>query len=313
MNNYNTIGNIIYILRTNMEISQEQLANISNVSRTVIAKIESGKRNPTEEQLTILSSKLNFDLLSYKDKIHNYKSFEHYLLASELTKLIKTHSIFEISEIIDNNPIFLELDYGQPKILKIYCETIVLITLKKNIDKAFKSCLKFFEIKKLNISNFYPKIGMPEQYYSMILNLGYCLSVKKDFNNSLILYNNTISFLENTYFNKNLPFINIDSFYSKYYIICLNNISDTYFIMKYFTDALSYCNKGIEYSAELNVLIVLPQLTKLKVEILYNLNRIDESKEAYWDFKSICRLSNNFNYFEQVSELFKTTYREIFN
>ncbi len=54
MEHYNTIGNIISILRDSNNLSQEQLANLTNVSRSVIAKIETGNRTPTEEQLILL-------------------------------------------------------------------------------------------------------------------------------------------------------------------------------------------------------------------------------------------------------------------
>ncbi len=312
MEHYNTIGNIISILRTSNNLSQEQLANLTNVSRAVIAKIETGNRTPTEEQLIILSNKLNFDLISFTNKIHNYKTLEHYLLAYELIKLINKNNIISIADIIDENPIFFELNYGEPMILKIYCETIVQIQIKKNIDFAYSSCINFFKIKDLDFSVFTPKINMPNQYYSMILNFGFCLNQKGDCSNAILLYNSTIAFFENLYFNDNLPLVNVDNFYRKYYIILLNNLADTYFISDDYVNALAICIKAIEKSKQLNILNVLPMLVKLKVELHYNLGELDISQEAYVDFKSICRLTNNMPYFENSTETFKSKYSNLF-
>lgn len=296
-----------------MGLSQEQLANISNVSRTVIAKIESGKRNPTQEQLIILSNKLNFDLLTFEDKAQNYKTLEHYLLVSELTELTRSAKNNEISEIINNNPTFYELNYGEPAIIRTYCEILNLITVENNIEQALEYCLDFFEIENLDIKNFRLKIGMPEQYYSIILTLSYCLNCKNDFDNEIILQKKTIDFLESLYFNRDLPFIGVSHFSRKFYIICLNNIADTYFEAKDFEKSLNYCNKGIKHSAKLNISNVLPQLTKLKVEVLYNQNKFDEAKEMFNDFKAICRLNGCVDYFEKTTNTFKTMYPKIFN
>ncbi len=312
MEHYNTIGNIISILRTNINLSQEQLANLTNVSRSVIAKIETGNRTPTVEQLILLSNKLNFDLISFTNKIHNYKTLEHYLLAYELMKLINKNNISSIADIINENPIFFELDYGEPKILKIYCETIVQIQIIKDIESAYSSCVNFFSIKDFNLNNFTPKINMPNQYYSMILNFGYCLNMKRDYLKGVQLCNSTINFFENLYFNDNLPLVNVDNFYRKYYIILLNNLADTYFILDDYVNALNICKKAIDKSKQLNILNVLPMLAKLKVELHYNLGEIDISQEAYIDFKSICRLTDNIAYYKKSTDTFKTKYPKLF-
>lgn len=312
MEHYNTIGNIISLLRTKNNLSQEQLANLIDVSRTVIAKIETGSRTPTIEQLFLLSNKLNFDLISFTNKIHKYKTLEHYLLAYELTNLINKNYISSISDIIGENPMFFELNYGEPEILKTYCETLVEIQINKNIESAFLSCIKFFNIKDLNISQFTPKVNMPNQYYSMILNFGYCLNVKEDYLNSILLWTSTIKFFENSYFNDDLPFVNVDNFYSKYYIILLNNLADAFFNTNDYVNALNVCNKAIDKSKQLNILNVLPMLAKLKVELHYNLGELAISQETYIDFKSICRLTNNMSYFESSTDTFKSKYQNLF-
>ncbi len=71
---------------------------------------------------------------------------------------------------------------------------------------------------------------MPNQYYSMILNLGYCLCQKNEYDNLVYLYTYTINFFNELYDNDSFPFVNIDGYYKKFYIICLNNLADAYFV-----------------------------------------------------------------------------------
>lgn len=312
MNDYTSIANVINILRINKKLSQEQLANLINVSRTTITKIESGKRKPTAEQLILLSNKLDFDLISYVNTINKYKSYEHYLLAYELSKLVNASSVSEISKIIDSNPLFFELDYGEVKILRTYCETLVLIHIKDDIELAYDICIDFFNITNFIIKDFKPKINMPNEYYSMILNFGYCLSKKKDYSSLLTLQIITVGFLEDLYFSDELPYIDINNFYKKYYIVCLNNLADSYFTIGDFTNALDTCNKGINKSSQLNILSVLAMLIKLKIDILYNLDSLVEARETYSDFKSICKVTNNISYFNTSTKTLKIMYPKLF-
>ncbi len=46
----NPIGQIIKQLRSERHLSQFQLSKLSNISRSTISLIESGKRQPTHEQ-----------------------------------------------------------------------------------------------------------------------------------------------------------------------------------------------------------------------------------------------------------------------
>lgn len=312
MNDFATIGTVVNRLRINKQLSQEQLANLLHVSRTVIAKIESGDRKPTQEQLVLLSSKLEFDLLDFQNKIHTYKTLEHYLLANEMMKYLKKDEIKRIDETIRENQMFNELNYGEPQILKTYLEVIVMLKLDNNIDGVLNLCIDLFKIKDIDNIDFQPKVGMPEHYYSMILSLGYCLNKKNNWDNLLKLYINTVKFLESIYLNDNLPVLGITYFYRKYYIICLNNLADTYFELGNYQESFKYCNKGIQFSSKLNILNTMPYLLKLMVELLVKLFRVEEARDVYLQFKAICTITDNTLYFDSVTKALKSNYIFLF-
>lgn len=313
MDNYSSIGSAVRYLRKKENLSQEQLANQLFMSKTVISKIESNKRRATHEQLLLLSNFFRFDLLTFETKVHNYKTLEHYFLANELINCIRNARPQEILNITKDNPTFNEFNYGEPLVLRIYCNALIQIHINNDIDIALKTCLDFFNISLSNVHSFTPKINEPNQYYSLILTLTHCLSLNNKYTEVIAIYEITIDFIEKIYLNENLPFLNVDNFIRKFYIICLNNFADIYFNLQNFEAFLTYCNKGIDYSNKLNVLSVLPQLTKIKTEIFYVLNYIEDTKETYQEFKYICRLTNNTTYFEDSTESFMNKYPKFFS
>jgi len=64
------IATIVKEKRTNLKYTQQQLADISNISLRSIQRIEKGEVNPRMHTLKILSKCLNFslDFLDYNDK-----------------------------------------------------------------------------------------------------------------------------------------------------------------------------------------------------------------------------------------------------
>lgn len=63
------IGNRIKELRLKSGLSQEKLANISEIDRTYITKVENGKKNVTIQCLSKICNGLNITLKDFFDDI----------------------------------------------------------------------------------------------------------------------------------------------------------------------------------------------------------------------------------------------------
>ncbi len=312
MSDHISMGNVIRLLRTDNNLSQEQLANLINVTRPVITNIESGKRRPTEEQLFDLSNKLDFDLVNFEYNSKHYKTLEHYLLSYKLNKLLESHKYETIANIIETNPMFNELNYNNVLVEKLYYEALISSRLEANQDYVIKICNNFFNIDFNNIEKFKIKINMPEKYYGLIIILGANLYYQNNFKNSLSLHIKLLDFLEKNYFNNKLPSIEVSSFLKKYYIKCHLNISCCYFELKDYEKTLDFCDKAIYKSNQLNILNVLTRIIKQKIEVLCKLNKLSEAKETYLDYKSICKLTDSMKYFEKNTNFFENNYPELF-
>lgn len=311
LNNVDTINILIKRLRTEKKLTQFQISNLLKIPSSTYAMIESGHRSISNDILTQLSIVLDFDLVTFSQKIHNYNSLEHYLLATELIQLSSLNKVDEISYIFKTSPIINEFTYGEPHIIKTYCEILVLVGIENNIDLVYTTCIDFLKIKKLE--DFQPKMNMPNKYYSIILNLEYCLYLQKMYDETITINKAQIDFLENLYFKSDFPFMNVPSFHKKYYIICLNNLAEVLFTLKDFDNALQICNKGIAKSNSYNVLSILPMLLKLKVEILCTLENYSEAKSTYIQYKVLCEITDKLDYLEASTIKFRTMYPNLSN
>lgn len=307
----NNIVCVLKDIRVSNNISQAALGKMTNTSRSLIAMIESGERIPSDEFIISLSRIYKIDMSELIKNINNYKSLDHYFLTDKLIKAIDKRNDYEIKALLED-PIVSEFDYGEPLIIKQYCQILIMIGISNDFNLAYQKCTEFLNINTQNIKNFQPKIGMSNKYYSQITNLMYILNTLELHDKQLILCDLFVSFLEDTFFYTEIPLINIDFFFKKLYIISLNNLADTYFTLGEFNKSLDICNKSIAESNKLNVLNTLPMIIKLQIEIFCSLEKFCSAKESIVRFKSLCEVTNNMPYFENSITLFKSKYAKLF-
>lgn len=162
-------------------------------------------------------------------------------------------------------------------------------------------CMEILDINSLNeISNFKPTLYNEERYYSTILLLGFNLKILNKHLLNKNLLQNTLITLENSIYSDELS-IGLTSYYfKKYYINLLNNYADALYSLKEYETALDICNKAIDFAVKYNILYMLNFLLKLKTEILFQLGDLDLANTTFLNFKSICDITQNSNYFEKA-------------
>ncbi len=303
-----SINYLIAKRRKKLKISQVELANSVGCERSLISKIETSDRKISNNYLKSISKALNFDFITLNNNLKKYKNIKHYLLTYKLVDCIENKNYKDMAKILSEPVVINSFTYNKPLIIKLYCTALVETNLNKNYNNSVVVCFKILDINYNNINNFYPKQYQTHRYYSTILLLEANLYElgKKDL--CITLLETTTDFLENNYFNETLPFSSVEYFYKKFYISILNNYADILFTLKDFNNAIIYCNKAIAFATDNKVLFLLDMLLELKIEILYNLNRIEESKKAYYQFITICELTNNTDYIEQNKKLIEEKY-----
>lgn len=306
-------GEIIKYLRKSKNLSQEQLSDLIGCTREFISQIERNKCNLPDYLVLPLSNILTHDLTKLIKTIDEYEKLEHYILSYQLIELIEKKDNYNIFLLLKNEIISSEFNYGNPKVLKLYCTALIETAINNNIEASTEICLQQLDLNNLEeIYKFTPKLTNYYRYYSTILVLGCNLHLENKFELHRVLLARTLTFLNSTIINNVLPISSVDYFFKNFYITTLNNYSDVLFRLSQFEESFTFCEQALEFATTNNILFMLDSLLKLKIEILCNLNEIPQAKEVYLQFKYTCQLMRNNIYFEESTQIFKWKYPMLF-
>ncbi len=307
------LGDVIKEKRIEHGYTQQQLADLSGYTRTLISKIEQSNRKPSEELLLELSYLLSFDFVSLHKNLAKYKSFNHYTLYHELSQAVEERNISKITNLLNNKIIKEEFTYGDTYVLREYCKSIVYLEVNNDIKKAHKKCLKILNIDDDSICTHRIKLNQPNYYYASYLILEYTLVQQGNLETERTLIENILQFLEKNYFNSVLPLSAIDYFLKKFYVVNLNNLADINFNLENYEAALFYCQKGIEKCTEFSILHLLYQMMMLKSEVLYMSGKKEEATLYYNQLSSFCQLTDSAGFLDLRAERLKQSYPEFFS
>ncbi len=308
----NTFGALLKSLRLKHDFSQENLAKLTNHSRSAISMFESGERLPTNEFLLRVSKIFKLDFINLVENIDKYKNLEHYLLVNEILQLVNIREDEKINQILKENPLVQEFDYGEPLLIKQYCEVLMCMDYHKDYQKTFELCTSFLNIDPNNIKAYKPKISMSRRYYSQTVNLCCCLRFLGEYQKLLDLSEILVEFLEDTYFKTDIPLMDIDFYFKRFYVISLYNKADAYFKLKDYQKALEICKTVVSECSKRNVLDILPNTYRLQTEVLFSLGNFEEGKNSLELFRAVCVITDNLEDFENIVEAFRVKYGDKF-
>ncbi len=303
------IGVIISYLRKSSNLTQQELAEKVGCTREFISQIERNLCNLPQYSMLSFSKHLNYDIEKIIKEIYKYNNFEHYLLSCKLVEYVEAMDIINIGILLTNKTIVNEFNYGYPYILKMYCTAIFERNINKDLQLSTEYCLDILKINHIvEIPNFTLTLGNEEHYYSTILVLGENLNDLQEYELHIDLLKNLINFLEKNIFNLALPMSSANYFYKKLYISTLNNYAHSLMLLNDFDLALEICENDIIFATSNNILLLLDLLYKLKTEILYKMSRIEEAKQAFNLYHSLCIITNKQINFKNTNYLFIEKY-----
>lgn len=176
------IKDIIIKIRTDNNLTQEELANILHISRSSIALYEKGLRTPNIDTLKILSSKFNIDIREFYNK-ENIKNIprKHRSLSLSSIAIFLLASVLEACNVVD-----ISNKYGyniyDDKLLVQKCNDICIVRInelwfkgdseQEYIVKDIVHILKkdnYYEYRLLNLNNSLIKINT-YHYYLIFVN-----------------------------------------------------------------------------------------------------------------------------------------------
>ncbi len=306
------IGKLIYEIRTQRNMTQEELANALFCNRTYISHLENNKRNLKKEFIHPLSKALKFNFTQFLHTSHKFKKLDHYLETNKILTLVDEMKYHEVKEILSNKIIKKEFDYGYPLFVKKYSTALTKAMLENNLLAAEKLLYDMLNIdSRDSVKEFTPIFYEEERYFSGIVLLSYVLYKLGRTDSSRTLLLNTVNFLETHFFSEKTIKDSVSIYLRKLYITLLNNYANVLFDLKELDTALLTCDKALTMFHEYEVNFSIELVLKLKMQILYEQKKYSCSQKIYNDFVAICRLKNNEKYFKSTNEEIGKEYKKI--
>ncbi len=302
------INNLIKQLRMEYGYSQQELADLIHCSPQHISRLEKGHRELTDDLISSLSQVFNVDFFHLKSKLERFHSIADYTDFYILRQCIENEDIAgivaKINE-LDASP--KRFNSGEPLLLKYYCEALILSYQNKEYEKSLELCYFALNCSEEDLLSFVGNSPKVSTYYSIILLVLFNYYHLGKIDIALKISEQTLQHFKLLQNSNYFKFINQEYLFSKAYISILNNSGYLYLENKDYNSALDIANLGLENCNKYNILKFLSSLYELKFECLYHLKRYSEASNSYQDFKAICRITNNYSYFESSD----VKYREL--
>lgn len=305
----NNVGELISYNRNKVKMSQSELAKKMFCSRQNISHLENGKRQLKNEYIFPLSNILKFNFKQYVSNSYKFQNLQHYLIAQDLIDAVNSFDYDKIEKLHNDDILSNEFNYGCALVLRDYTKAVYINKKYNDYAYAEQLILNLLQVENRNdLLNFTPTFHDEERYYSSIVLLSNILQKQNEIELASTVIKNTLDFIELYYINDNIPSQSVDIFFRKLHIALLNNYSHLLFEQNNFEEALIYINTAYDMIIKYDILYSLDFILQLKVEILYKLNRIEESQDTYNDFKYACKIKNKHDYFNTVSQSFSEIY-----
>ena len=293
---YNHFGEFLKEIRTINNISIEGLAD-GICSTRQLMRIEKGENDPSLYVLHNLSIKLNIDLQEYY-RIHfssgNFLAEEY---KKKFQKFIIDKAIDKLQLLINQMEEMNEFQSGENLQYVFYGKAICSSSLHKNYNLSNEYCFKGLYVED-------PNFHIDNETNKIFSNIGLTLInlIASNYGrlNERILSFKFLNFLfevlDNFIFNSPFPMYRSLDFQNKLYQGVTNNLSWIFCLEKKYDNALDMVEKGITLSLKENCMRFLPELISRKADILYNLQRYEESYESYeicLGLYKLCRTDKN--------------------
>ncbi|BCJ92733.1 transcriptional regulator [Anaerocolumna cellulosilytica] len=311
--NYEHFGAFLHDLRIQHNFSREQLAeNICTTKQ--IYRIEKGVSEPSLYLITQLSIKFNMDLHEYY-KMHftnktliGLEGVKYINSAIESGDLLSLKTLMEKYEKVDDFKKGRNLQYIY------YGKALCSALLDSNYNASLDYCIKGIKLE-------FPKFNLDNISKNMYSNVGIALlncisqnyfALDEPSNGAKVLFE-LLTVLETHIINSPYPMFQVSDFSKKIYQAVLCNISSHLLNNGENIKALSYVEKGIQYSIKEYNIRFLPDLFIMKCKILYNEQNYIESKDYYERASYLYRITNKDKKLIELEESVRIDFPEIFN
>lgn len=289
--NYGHFGILLRELRESRNLTREQLA--SNIcTPKQIYRIEKGEYEPSLFLLNKLSIKFNMDLNEYYKMYFSNRSILAYEGIEKMNEALANNDIQLVNNLINKYKDNKDFKQGENLQHIYYGQALCAALLDKNYNLSIEYCMKGLHIE----NPVFTIDTIKECTYSNVgINLITCISKNyMALNQSEIgikVLTDLLYVLEHHVLNSPYAIYKGSEFTKKIYQNILYNLCLYLLDTDDKKNALSYANKGIEFSIKEHNIRCLPELLCIKFRLLYHMDNISESKISYIHAKNLFEIT----------------------
>lgn len=286
-------GQLIKDVRKARNLTQTQLAE-GICSRREVTRIENGEYEPSTYLISLLSQKLNFDLLKCYSNFKFSKTIVAYEIKLKLHNIIKHNNDEELKGIIsemEKLPEFLKDENLQ---YLYYARALYEAKLNNNYSYSTELCIAGVKVKDPSFSL---EKFVVRSYSEISLSLLHCIGCNYIRQNNLkmgcCIFEKLLSTFDQIFLTSGSPHYQYNSFDKQLYQNTAYNLSTIYYKSNKLDLALSYIDKGISFSCSEDTIQLLPLLLQQKFCILCKLGNYSDAKNAYQQCCTLYELLHN--------------------
>lgn len=288
---YEHFGILLRELRESRSFTREQLAqNICTPKQ--IYRIEKGEYEPSLYLLNKLSLKFNMDLNEYYKMHFSNHSILAYEGIERINNALDANDIHEVYNLVSKYKDNKDFKHGENLQHIYYGQALCAALLEKNYNLSLEYCMKGILIEN---PDFTIETISECTYSNVGIALINCISKNYFAMNQpevgIKIITNLLYVLEYYVLNSPYPIYQCTEFTKKIYQGILYNLCLYLFEIDDKTNALSYVNKGIEFSKKEYNIKYLPELFFVKFRLLYHIDNIADAKIYYRQTKNLLEIT----------------------
>ncbi len=313
MKKKNNFGTLVKYVRKSRKLTMKQLAELSGISERQILRIEQSEVvEGTLSTVYALSKVLNINLIEYSTIFTEFKTLDEYETYTKIRYLIETRRYDELELALQDFNLDELANHEFSVLTQViyYAHALITILKYQNQPRGINLCFtalntthenfNFINLKK------YIRTDLSYAILSQIEASYFFLGNKED---SLKISTKLVSLIEETYYDTNLPVVNVSTIVFRTYITMLNNQADHLFLNGDYKNSILLCEKAVDKLVATNSIYLKHYLLFLLFENYYKLGELEKANEYFSMAIGVCLSENNFDYFEQeIKPKLKTHY-----
>jgi transcriptional regulator with XRE-family HTH domain len=309
---YEHFGILLQELRTKYNMSRDKLAQKICTPKQIY-RIEKGVSEPSIYILHQLSIKFNLDLNEYYKMHFTSNTLIGLEGINSINSAIEQEDILLIKSMVNKYEKLEDFKKGENLQHIYYSKALCSAILDNDYITSLDYCYKGikiecpdFDIKTVD-HNIYSNIGI-----SLLNCISQNLFAKGKYDDGMKVLSGILTVLEAYVINSSLPLFHTSEFSKKIYQGILYNMSCHLFENGDIINARTYVDKGITHSLKQYNMRHLPALLYMKFKILYSEQNYKEAREYYNHSFMLSKLTNNATTLNDINNLNKTDYPEVF-